>query len=125
MNENLKLAKAEYERFKLTWMLDHGFTLSDLIHELGQLREGSDPNRSMEALFADWEFECGFGSQIWPCFDEFLECEYREIEAARNSPPVVEPDKSDCERSVVAQLKGQPSGERKKSAPKKSAGKER
>ncbi len=28
-------------------------------------------------------------------------------------------------RSVVAQLKGQPSGERKKSAPKKSAGKER
>ena len=78
--EELKLAKAKYEKFKLTWMLDHNFTLADLIHELDALRVESDPSLSMETIFADWEFGYGFGSQIWPCFEEFLECEYKEME---------------------------------------------
>ena len=80
--EELKPAKAKYERFKLTWMLDHNFTLADLIRELDILVADSDPSLSLEALFADWEFGYGFGSQIWPCFEEFLECEYKEMGAA-------------------------------------------
>ena len=68
----------EYERFKLRWMLDHGFTLKDLIQELDKLREESDPDESLESIFADWEFNCGFGSEIWPCFQEYLECEGAE-----------------------------------------------
>ena len=80
--EELKPAKAKYERFKLTWMLDHNFTLADLIRELDILVADSDPSLSLEALFADWEFGYGFRSQIWPCFEEFLECEYKEMGAA-------------------------------------------
>ena len=80
--EELKLAKAKYERFKLMWMLDHNFTLADLIHGIDDLRAESDPGLSLETLFADWEFGYGFGSQIWPCFEEFLECEYKEMGAA-------------------------------------------
>lgn len=64
-----------YERFKLQWMLDHGHTLKELVQELERLREESDPDMSLEAIFADWEFGYGFGSEIWPCFQEYLECE--------------------------------------------------
>lgn len=70
-------AKAEYERFKLQWMLDHGFTLENLICELERLRKESGPDTNLTTTYTDWELEYGFGSQIWPCFDEFLSCEYK------------------------------------------------
>ena len=65
--------QAAYERFKLEWMLAH------LIDELEQLRKES-PELSLESIFHDWEFEYGFNTEIWPCFEEFLDCEYREME---------------------------------------------
>ena len=71
--------QAAYERFKLEWMLAHGYTLKDLIDELEQLRKES-PELSLESIFHDWEFEYGFNTEIWPCFEEFLDCEYREME---------------------------------------------
>ena len=70
--------QAAYERFKLEWMLAHGYTLKDLIDELEQLRKES-PELSLESIFHDWEFEYGFNTEIWPCFEEFLDCEYREM----------------------------------------------
>lgn len=73
-----------YERFKLQWMLDHGFTLKDLIHELSMVLDESDGDMSLEAIFEDWEFGYGFGSEIWPCFAEFLECEYKEMEGKKD-----------------------------------------
>lgn len=62
------------------WMLDHGFTLSDLMNELENRRTEAEQDIDLRSLFADWEFDCGFGSQIWPCYDEFLDCEYPEWE---------------------------------------------
>lgn len=67
-----------YERFKLQWMLEHGYTLIDLIHELEMLRCESGPEISLESIFQDWEFGYGFQSEIWPCFDEYMDCEYQE-----------------------------------------------
>ena len=72
-NENT--ASAAYERFKLEWMLDHGYTLSNLIDELEKQREET-PDLNLKALFHDWEFGFGFGSEIWPCFEEYLDSEY-------------------------------------------------
>ena len=60
--------QAAYERFKLEWMLAHGYTLKE------------SPELSLESIFHDWEFEYGFNTEIWPCFEEFLDCEYREME---------------------------------------------
>lgn len=67
-----------YEQFKMMWMLDHGFKLSDLISELDKLHEDYyDKDVSIQTLFEDWEDECGFGSgSIWPCYDEFLTSDY-------------------------------------------------
>lgn len=72
-----------YERFKLQWMLDHGFTLRDLVEELEKSREET-PELPLIDIFIDWEFVFGFGSQIWPCFEEFMDCEYKEGMANRN-----------------------------------------
>ena len=72
-----------YERFRLQWMLDHGRTLSELIGELQKLRDEGDPEMSLQALFRDWEFGYGFGSEIWPCFEEFLEVEYKMPEEGK------------------------------------------
>ena len=72
MNDNEK-----YEIFKLQWMLDHGYTLSDLIHEL-QLLQNENQDDSIKTLFDDWEYGYGFGSEIWPCYEEWLDCEGSE-----------------------------------------------
>lgn len=70
--------KRTYELFKLEWMTSHGYTLEDLIDELEKLRkEAGDPDADLKTLFADWEYERGFGSEIWPCFEEYMECEYK------------------------------------------------
>lgn len=74
MNEKQKA----YERFKLQWMLDHGYTLTDLVEELDRIREDYDPDESFLSIFESWEFDQGFGSEIWPCYDEWLECKYKE-----------------------------------------------
>lgn len=65
----------KYEQFKLKWMLEHGHTLKDLIDELEELREESDPDETLQDIFDEWEFGYGFGSEIWPCYEEYLDCE--------------------------------------------------
>lgn len=129
IDEEVTLAQAEYERFKLMWMLDHGFSLTDFVRELENLRKESELNVSIEDVFANWEFGCGFGSQIWPCFNEFLECEYKEMQAARDSVPTSQQKKekqgfiqgTKYEKSVVAQLKERPRPGQKKTVPQKGA----
>lgn len=68
-----------WEKFKLQWMIDHGYTLVDLINELEMVREESDEDATLDEIFDQWEFGFGFGSEIWPCYDEFIECEYQEM----------------------------------------------
>ena len=70
----------KYEQFKLKWMLDHGYTLTDLMHELQELQyeDPEDPDcisTPVTELFNLWEMEVGFGSEIWPCYEEYLDCE--------------------------------------------------
>lgn len=65
----------KYEQFKLKWMLEHGHTLKELIDKLEELREESDPDETLQDIFDEWEFGYGFGSEIWPCYEEYLDCE--------------------------------------------------
>lgn len=72
-----------YELFKLWWMLKHHYTLSDLVRELTDLQY-EDPEDSdristpISDIFREWEADTGFGGEIWPCFDEFMDAEYHE-----------------------------------------------
>ena len=63
----------KYEKYKLEWMIAHGYTLSDLILELELYRrqlEGEEPD--LPKVFEEWEAEIGFpGAMIWACEDEW------------------------------------------------------
>ena len=77
---DLQDPKQAYEIYRLQWMMDHGFTIQDLIRNLDSMIE-EDANESgestgLQSLFQDWEFGIGFDSEIWPCYQEFLENEY-------------------------------------------------
>lgn len=82
-------ARQVYERFRLQWMIDHGYSLEDLIRNLESMIE-EDQNESgvrtsLLSLFQDWEFGIGFDGAIWPCYQEFLENEYLDTkETERN-----------------------------------------
>ena len=67
-----------YEAYKLDWMIQHGYTLTDLIKEVGIYMKECEEN--IRDSFDDWEFECGFGGEIWACYDEFCENEYQNKE---------------------------------------------
>ena len=65
-----------YEKYKLAWMLDHGYTLKDLIDQLEELRQ-ENIDVDLQSIFNDWEYCYGFGSEIWADFDEFVNNELR------------------------------------------------
>lgn len=70
-------AKKAYERFKLRWMLDHDFTLTDLMECMEiMIHEDSTSglHTKLTELYAAWEFGVGFASgAIWPCWEEYLQ----------------------------------------------------
>lgn len=73
----MNIKQIAYEKYKLDWMLKHGHTLSDLMHELDMMQEENQDD-SASQLFIDWEYGFGFGSEIWVCFDEFIDNEYQD-----------------------------------------------
>lgn len=85
--ENEQQPGNRYEQFKLRWMLDHGYNLFDLIRELTCLQADMEPGASIEEVFAEWEHSSGFGSEIWPCFDEYSGCEGRSDPVAKREGP--------------------------------------
>lgn len=79
------MAMDKYEQFKLQWMLDHGYSLSDLMRSLQEF-QCDDPEDSdristpISELFDEWESDIGFRSEIWPCRDEWEDWEGSEDE---------------------------------------------
>lgn len=88
MNKEQIMQKA-YEKFKLLWCMQHGYTLKDVfcavcdyndVCDLDADDMDDDRNAAQiqEDWFDTWEHECGFGSEIYPCFNEFLETEFQD-----------------------------------------------
>lgn len=77
-----KQNRADYELFKLKWMGMNGYTVEDLADALLNYRaekaaETEDNPDDMDyldnKLFDEWVEERGFGGNIWPCYEEFLQ----------------------------------------------------
>ena len=74
-----KQLKREYEEYKLRWMIDHGYSLNDLIDKLGKIADqelnnnGRFPlSKNFDEAFETLENEQGFSeSEIWACYDEW------------------------------------------------------
>lgn len=76
-------AKQLYERYKLEWLLAHGYTLQDVIDGIEQYRtelmtDAEEDKPDVRKIFEQWQDERGFDSQIWACFPEFCMCELRD-----------------------------------------------
>ncbi len=72
----MDIKKIAYEKYKLDWMLRHGYTLEDLVSELSDCME--EANEDLVVVFDVWQSDYGFGSEIWACFDEFIDNEYQD-----------------------------------------------
>ena len=75
----MDITKIAYEKYRLDWMIAHGHSITELLRELELMRQ-EDPERSLLALFEDWEYGFGFGGEVWACYDEFMETEYLDTE---------------------------------------------
>lgn len=98
---------SDYEKFQLQWMIDHEHSLRELMEELQSLQY-EDPEDSdristpITELFAEWEAERGFGSEIWPCeaeyesrekVERYLDELYELVERETNGEILSESDK--------------------------------
>jgi len=73
----MDIKKIAYEKYRLDWMIAHGHSITELMKELELMRQ-EDPECSLLSLFEDWEYGYGFSSEVWACYDEFLETEYQD-----------------------------------------------
>lgn len=98
---------SDYEKFQLQWMIDREHSLRELMEELQSLQY-EDPEDSdristpITELFAEWEAERGFGSEIWPCeaeyeshekVERYLDELYELVERETNGEILSESDK--------------------------------
>lgn len=66
----------DYKKYQFQWMLDHGYSLNDLMSELTKFQY-DDPEDSdhistpISKLFDEWVQDAGFGSEIWACEEEW------------------------------------------------------
>lgn len=74
----MDIKKKAYEKYKLWWMINHEFTLKNLVDQIQScVEEDGNKNINLESAFINWEDEYGFGGEIWACYDEFLDHEYK------------------------------------------------
>lgn len=69
-----------YEKYKLQWLIEHNYSLTDLIQELEDyINEefwlSSDPKINLSKAFQEWESNIGFKSEIYACEEEFNDAE--------------------------------------------------
>lgn len=66
-----------YEKYKLQWLIDHNYSLNDLIQELEDYinQESSDIKINLTKSFKEWESNIGFNSEIYACEEEFNDAE--------------------------------------------------
>lgn len=76
-HSELDRGRQAYEHYKLVWMLSHGFTLRDLYTEISNAMV--EYSEDLDEAIENFEMNIGFGSgSLWPCYDEFMGCEYHE-----------------------------------------------
>lgn len=72
-------ALSGYEAYQLHWMIEHGYSIQQLMDALTEFQY-DDPEDSdristpINELFAEWENDSGFNSEIWICEAEWNNC---------------------------------------------------
>lgn len=68
----------DYQKYQLQWMLDHNYSLEDLINRLQEIQENINLNPSNESqlqtikyIFSEFENTGFTGAALWACEDEW------------------------------------------------------
>jgi hypothetical protein len=66
-----------YEKYQLQWLIDHNYSLTDLIQELEDYinQDSPDIKINLSEAFKEWEFNTGFNSEIYVCEEEYYNAE--------------------------------------------------
>lgn len=74
-----RLQHTAYEAFKLHWMITHGYTVADLLDKYSHF--WGEVESDEEGMIEFWNYleETGFNGEIWPCFKEFLDHEFKDV----------------------------------------------
>lgn len=74
-----ELQRDAYEAFKLWWMISHGYTVADLLGLYSNY--WGDVESDEEGMFDFWKWldSTGFNGEIWPCLNEFLDNEFKDV----------------------------------------------
>lgn len=75
----MDITRTAYEKYRLDWMIRHNYALPELMRFL-KLIQIDDPTMTVEALFADFEANCGFSGELWASYDEFMKEEFMDDE---------------------------------------------
>ena len=67
-----------YEAFKLHWMISHGYTVADLLGLYSNYWGDVESDTEGMCDFWKWLEDTGFNGELWPCFKEFLDHEFRD-----------------------------------------------
>lgn len=78
----VSLQQTLYERYKLLWIMDYGFSLSDIFAEWRKFCGSGNIDSSVpnEDAFDEWECDDGFCGALYPWFGEFVEKEYQRYD---------------------------------------------
>lgn len=69
-----------YEQYKLQWLINHNYSLTDLIQELENYinQDSPDIKINLSKAFKEWEFNTGFNSEIYACEKEYYDAEAQD-----------------------------------------------
>ena len=76
----MEIRDIAYEKYRFNWMLSRGFNIETLLESLDNfITEGNyNDNFSLNNVFSDWEYECGFNGECYVSYEEFLHNEWED-----------------------------------------------
>lgn len=74
----MDIKRKTYDRYRLDWMTSHGITLEVINKAVSEFINTRIEDPECKMSFSEYIEERGFDGMIWACFEEFLECEYRD-----------------------------------------------
>lgn len=75
----IDIAKIAYEKYKIDWMMSHGYTLNAIYDLAEAWLEDSKFDDNHNSL-GEYIEDIGFNGILWACFDEFLDYEFTDKE---------------------------------------------
>ena len=95
VGNSMSLELRGYKKYQLEWMIEHGYSIMDLVQQLENLRfdlvdmekeDGVPIEYNIVDIFNNWQDEIGFKeSEIWACEDEWEDNEGTTLWCISNS----------------------------------------